>query len=124
MQFMEGVRFDGHELELLVDLSDGFSGSDIRETCLRLRRKQITSRKDPGLQDAFDGLSNLATGEGESGRFLAQVRKLEPKELALALRKRNPKVYSHAAIAALLGVSKATSYRWANKGGNANVRRS
>jgi SpoVK/Ycf46/Vps4 family AAA+-type ATPase len=123
VQFLEAIRFDARELEVLVDLSDGFSGSDIRETSLRLHRKRITTRKQPAIHDAFDGLTNLATGEGEAGRFLAQIRRLPPKELASALRKRNPKLYSHSAIAALLGVSKATSYRWAGNGGNTNVRR-
>ena len=63
------------DLQALVDLSEGFSGADINEVCLRLRRKQITEKTDATLNDAFEALRNLAIGEGESRRPLASAQR-------------------------------------------------
>jgi len=97
---------------LLVDLSEGFSGSDINEVCLRLRRRQMTKKQAPTLKDAFDVLQNLSSGEDEERRFVSVFRGKDERFIAAQLRERNPKLYSHAAIADLLAVSKATAYRW------------
>jgi hypothetical protein len=56
-------------------------------------------------------LQNLSLGDGEGRRFLAGFRGQASRSIAQALRKRNSRLYSHAAIAELLGVSKATAYR-------------
>ena len=63
-QFLTPLQFQEREIELLVDLSEGFSGSDIHEVCLRLQRRRIASQKDPELKDAFQVLQNMAIGEG------------------------------------------------------------
>lgn len=96
---------------MLVDLSEGFSGSDVREVCLRLHRRQATSQKPPTLRGAFQVLQNLAIGEGESRRFLTRLGGKDDQTIAIALRERNLKLYSHSALADLLGVSKATAHR-------------
>ena len=101
------------DLQALVDLSEGFSGADINEVCLRLRRKQITEKTDATLNDAFEALRNLAMGEGESRRPLVALRGLQPKQIAGALRARNERFYSAELLGRLLGVSKATAHRWA-----------
>jgi len=100
---------------MLVDLSDGFSGSDIQEVCLRLRRRRMITEKVPSLNEAFRVLQNIAIGEGEERRFVSSLHGKEEHAIATALRARNAKLYSHAATAELLGVSKATAYRWANE---------
>lgn len=115
-QLWEGVvgqlEFGPRDMELLVDLSEGFSGSDINEVGLRLRRRRLTKQQSPKLKDAFDVLQNLSGGEGEQRRFLSAVRGKDEHFIATQLRERNSKLYSHAAIAELLGVSKATAHRW------------
>jgi len=112
-QFVPKPGFSARELKLLVDLTDGFSGSDIREACLRLERRHQATGRASGPEQAFEILLNLAGGEGEARRFLSSIRKLPSSHLAAAaLRRRNPKLYSHAAVAALLGVSKPTIFRW------------
>lgn len=113
LQFSAPLEFSPREIELLVDLSEGFSGSDVRDVCLRLHRRRISAQKHPDLKDALQVLQNLAIGEGEERRFIAQLRGKDPSALATILRKRNARLYSHAALADLLGVSKATAYRWA-----------
>lgn len=105
------LRFTPRDRELLVDLSEGFSGSDIREVCLRLQRRQVASQRQPEMKDAFQVLQNLAIGEGEERRFLTQLRGKDEHEIATILRERNDKLYSHSALAELLGVSKATAHR-------------
>lgn len=107
------LEFSAKEMDLLVDLSEGFSGSDINEICLRLHRRRITKKVAPRLKDAFDILQNLSSGEGQERRFLSVLCGNDKHFIAAQLRERNPKLYSHAAIAELLGVSKATAHRWA-----------
>ncbi|MFC1916792.1 AAA family ATPase [Chloroflexota bacterium] len=115
-QFLEQNTFNDRGLNLLVDLSEGFSGSDIQEVGRRLKRRQITSNQKPILKNAFQVLQNIGIGEGEERRFISSFKGKEPETIAVALRKRNTKLYSHAALAHLFGVSKATTQRWAKKG--------
>jgi response regulator of citrate/malate metabolism len=102
-------------LDLLVDLSEGFTGSDIQEVCLRLHRRKVTLGEAPNLKQAFATLLNLAAGEGSDKRFLVELRGQDPRAVAQALRTRNPKRYSTAAVGQLLGVSKATAHRWIDR---------
>src|ERR1700722_20288533 len=44
-EFSGGLEFTDREIALLVDLSEGFSGSDIREVYVRLRRRQLTKQQ-------------------------------------------------------------------------------
>jgi hypothetical protein len=111
MQFISPLQFTPREIELLVDLSEGFSGSDIREVCLRLHRRRTTTQKQPELKDAFQVLQNMAIGEGEERRFVARLRGKDEQTVAIVLRERNAKLYSHSALADLMGVSKATAHR-------------
>lgn len=114
-QYLQSLPFDERDVELLVDLSDGFSGSDIEEVARRLKRRRITNEQAPELKDAFQILLNLSMGEGEERRFLSALRGRDEREVAQALRTRNEYLYSHAALARLLGVSKATAYRRTRK---------
>lgn len=109
--FMRPRELEKRDLELLVDLSEGFSGSDIREVSTRLRRRSAMTGAKPELSDAFLVLQNVGIGEGAERRFLSSLRGLGNDEVAKALRNRDQKLYSHAALAQLLGVSKATAYR-------------
>lgn len=111
--FIRSLQFTEREIELLVDLSEGFSGSDIHEVCARLHRRRITTRQDPGLKQAFQVLQNMNIGEGEDRRFLSRLRGKDKHGIAVMLRDRNAKLYSHSALADLFGVSKATAHRWA-----------
>jgi hypothetical protein len=110
--FSEGLELTGREIALLVDLSEGFSGSDIHEVCVRLRRRQVTKQQHPELKGAYQVLQNIGIGEGGDRRFLSLLRGKDVQDVAILLRDRNAKLYSHAALADLLGVSKATAHRW------------
>ena len=74
------------------------------------------SNSTPALKDAFQVLQNMGIGEGEDRRFLSLLRGKDEQAISALLRERNAKLYSHAALADLFGVSKATAHRWA-KGG-------
>jgi hypothetical protein len=54
----------------------------------------------------------MGIGEGEGRRFLSLLRGKDEHDIARILRDRNAKLYSHAALADLFGVSKATAHRW------------
>lgn len=111
-EFIPPLKVTAREVELLVDISEGFSGSDIQEVCVRLRRRNITTKHAPKLNDAFLILQNLAIGEGENRRFVAAFKGKNFPAIAAALHKRNARLYSFAALGNLLGISKATAYRW------------
>lgn len=115
-QFLQSLDFEERDITLLVDLSDGFSGSDIEDVAKRLKRRRLTTKQAPDLKDALQVLQNLGIGEGESRRFLSTLKDADEQQFAQALRARNPDLYSHAALARLLGVSKATAYRRTLKG--------
>ena len=119
--FIFPLKFSARELATLVDLSDGFSGSDIQEVCRRLRRRQITSRQMPRLKDAFAILRNIAIGDGEQRRFVSSLKGKDLRDIALALRERSSKLYSLSVLAALFGVSKTTAQRLALKGAGPNA---
>jgi ATPase family associated with various cellular activities (AAA) len=110
--FAKDIVFSDRDLDLLVDLSEGFTGSDIHEVCIRLRRRKLMGQDPAELKSAFQVLQNIGIGEGESRRFISQLRGKDEHELSADLRKRNVKLYSHAALGDLLGISKATSHRW------------
>ena len=89
-QFLPSVPKRKKDLFVLVDLSDGFSGADIREVCLRLERKQITEKSDATLAGAFTALHNIGIGEGEARRpTLSALREMSPRQVARALRERD-----------------------------------
>jgi ATP-dependent 26S proteasome regulatory subunit len=113
-EFLPGPPVRKKDVLVLVDLSEGFSGADINEVCLRLRRKQITDKADATLHDAFEALRNIAIGEGEERRApLSVLRGMTVQQMAAALRNRNDRLYSAEILGRLLGTSKATAYRWA-----------
>jgi MoxR-like ATPase len=112
-QFLRPLEFTPREMELLTDLSEGFTGSDIQEVCLRLQRRRTATKKNPSLKEALPIMQNMAMGEGEDRRFLARLRGKDEHAMAASLRERNAKLYSHSALADLFGVSKATAHRWA-----------
>lgn len=118
--FIAPLELPEREVELLTDLSEGFSGSDIYESCLRLRRRHITTREKPQLKDAFEIVQNLAIGNGEGRRFVSELAGKEIESAAHVLRERNSKLYSLAALADLFGLSKTTMHRFAMKGGGSD----
>ena len=109
--FLGSLEFEDRDVGLLVDLSEGFSGSDIEEVTKRLKRKRAASLENAELPDALRILQNLSIGEGEKRRFLSCLKGQDESQIAIALRERNPDLYSHAALARLFGVSKSTAYR-------------
>lgn len=114
-QYLGGFSFADRDIEILVDLSEGFSGSDIFEVSRRLKRRSITTKEEPGLNEAFQILQNLSMGEGEERRFVSVLRGKGANEISVSLHERNEKLYSSAAIAELLSVSKSTAYRMTQK---------
>lgn len=115
LQFLGPSDFGSRGLSLLVDLSEGFSGSDIEEVCRRLNRRHIVTGDKPELKEALHILENMSIGEGQDRRFLSALRDKDARATAKALQARSRKLYSHSAVASLLGVSKATACRWARE---------
>lgn len=116
VEFLPPLEFTAREIGLMADLSDGFSGSDIREVCLRLRRRQITTHKAQQLSDAFHVIQNMAVGDVERTRFVSHLKDKDLSATAHALRQRNIKLYSFSTLADLFGVSKAMVHRLTQKG--------
>lgn len=98
--FLNPLTFNERDVDLLVDLSEGCSGSDIHEVCRRLHRRRITTQHAPELKDAFQALQNIGIGEGETRRFISAFKNQDADTVAKGLRARNVKLYGHAALAA------------------------
>ena len=109
--FLPPLEFSDKELEMLADLSEGLSGADIRETCIRLRRKQIVHKTVQSFHEAFLVLKNISAGGGQHKNFLSEIANKDDDSVTKVLRERDSKLYSLASIAELLGVSKATVHR-------------
>lgn len=115
INFSQPIEFTKRELALLVDLSDGFSGSDIHDVCVRLNRYGRSFNKPPSFNKVFLTIQNMSIGETAKNRVASQTRGVEPEEVAYILRTRNPQLYSLSALAHILGVSKAKVHRWTLK---------
>lgn len=114
--FLAPLEFSERDLALLADLSEGFTGSDIRETAARLRRRQMASGAAPALKEAFPIVLNLAT-DAEGSRFASNLTGKDASAIVHVLRERDERLYSMAVLADLLGVSKATVHRLSKKEG-------
>ena len=113
--FMAPVPYPDRDLAVLADLSDGFSGSDIRETCARLKRRQLANGKALHLCDAFQVLQNLSISGSDDRCFASSLTNRDQTEVIRLLRERDHRLYSLAVIADLLGLSKATVHRFTKK---------
>lgn len=109
--FLGSAGFADKDVDLLVDLSEGLSGSDIEEVTRRLRRLGVVHGAAPTLRDAYQILLNIGIGEGGSRRLISGLRGIEPALVARTLRDRGERLYSMAALAELLGTSKSTVHR-------------
>ena len=114
--FLGGISAMAKDHAVLADLSEGFSGSDIREVALRMRRQEIASVRTDCLYDAFQALRQLTTGDPNSSNcFLLHVSDSSSREIARILRARNTRLYSYHILARLMGVSKATAFRYVGR---------
>jgi len=115
-EFLSNLDYTKKEILILSDLSEGFSGSDIHDVVKRLIRAKVLKNSHPPLSEAFHLMRNAALGQAPGTRFLSSISNATSQEIAVALRERNEAFYSHAVIASLLGVSKATAFRASRKG--------
>lgn len=115
--FLHPVELSNRDITVLADLSEGFSGSDIREASSRLKRRYFNDGKTLQLKDAFPVVVNMAMSGEENSRFAARLVNKDPATMVHALRERDPKMYSLAMLAELLGLSKATTHRLSKKEG-------
>ncbi len=116
LNFSRPIEFTRRELALLVDLSEGFSGSDIQDVCIRLNRYRLVSNKPLSFNKVFVTIQNMSIGESGKNQIASQTRGVELEEAAYILRNRNPRLYSLSALAHILGVSKSKAHRWILKG--------
>lgn len=115
--FIDPTQFPLRDLTVLSDLSEGFSGSDIREACARLKRRHFSTGKPLELKDAFPVLQNLAIGAEDGARFIARLANKDTADVVHALRERDQRLYSLGMLAELLGLSKATIHRLSKREG-------
>ena len=121
--FSASVALTPRDLEVLADLTEGFSGSDIREAGTRLRRRAWLHPERPvQLSEAFGVVQNLALTGQEATRFATTLSGLEPAALIQTLRARDPRRYGSATLADLLNLPKARVHRLSKQGDNTHER--
>ena len=117
--FSAPMEFSLRDLDVLANLSDGFSGSDIREACTRLKRRAFANKgKSLLISDAFPVVQNLALSGDQIPRFAATLNGKDASDVVRTLRERDQKLYSLSTLAELLGVSKATVHRLSKREGS------
>jgi ATPase family associated with various cellular activities (AAA) len=109
--FLSPVTFSPRALGALADLSEGLSGSDIHEASTRLKRRQIANGQALRLQDALPVLANLGLSGAGQGHLATVLASGDSTAIVQTLKQRDPKRYSLAMLAELLGLSKATAHR-------------
>lgn len=122
-EYLSPGNFTGKEIEILCDLSEGLTGSDIKAACVRLARRQLISGRIPDISDAFSILKNYSLGEDNKKRFLTEIDGCNMEGMVELLRKRNSKLYTFPMLEKLLGVSKATIHRRMSGGKNDGYRK-
>ena len=110
-EFSSPTKFQSRELKALSDLSEGYSGSDIHEVCIRLKRQHYVTGEPILLAQFFSVLQNLAGADERNAKFLLELNDADRSQIISSLRRRNRQLYSHVLLAALLGVSRATVQR-------------
>ncbi len=119
--FIEPIHFSQRDITVLADLSEGFSGSDIREVCARLKRRHFSTGNPVRLKDTFPVLQNMAIGAEDGVRFVARLADKDALTVVQALRDRDQGLYSLAVLGELLGLSKATVHRLSKREGAAHA---
>jgi hypothetical protein len=114
-EFLGADALSDHEFAAFTDLSDGLTGADIREACLRARRSSLVSGQALDAASLFETLLRVGSASPDK-TIVGQLATVAPHEIATTLKRRNSKVYSHSTIASLLGTSKATAFRWTRDG--------
>ena len=109
--FFAPIEFQTREIRAISDLSEGYSGSDIHEACVRLKRRHHATKEPLLLSHVFSILINLATSSADNIQFLTGLKDTERAYRTHMLRQRDQHLYSHALLASLFGVSKATIQR-------------
>lgn len=117
VDFLAPLSFGKRELSVLVDLSEGFSGSDIHESCTRLKRRQIALGRELTLHDTLTVLQNFGLSGAGNIRPAMILSGKDTATIVQGLHARDPKLYSLATLADLMGMSKATAYRLSKKTG-------
>lgn len=120
-EFLKQLNWDQADIEVLADLSEGYTGADIREVALRLQRYQVVHKQNATLHDAFTGLRILLHGNCATNCFLMSLRNLSDQIITQKLKERNKKIYSHTVLSTLFNVSRATSCRWIKQEASSNA---
>jgi Holliday junction resolvasome RuvABC ATP-dependent DNA helicase subunit len=98
------------EIDVLADLSEGYSCSAIKETSERLLQRWYTQQEARTMRAAVETLNR----HRRSGTYAPSVRLEalgEAKTAFEALHTRNGRLYTQEVVSALLGVSRATLTR-------------
>ena len=105
------LEWSDKHIAVLSDVSEGYSGSVIANTCNRLRQRVITQKIEPTLHAAWKHL--LAAGRPKI--LGAEVSADNATEVYNDLHQRNASLYTLGTIGELMGVPKTTMSRLLSK---------
>lgn len=108
---LQGLDYPVRDIDVLADLSEGLSGSDIYTAAQRLHRRRITTGTAGTIEHAFQALLTIGGTDRPGRPFIASLVGPSHGDIAASLRLRNQKLYSFAMLARLFGMSKATAFR-------------
>lgn len=107
-KFSNEITWTTKEIDVLSDLSEGFSSSDIKTTCNQVLRRWITQGEQWSLKTTVQTLLRLS--QNNCSKF--RISDLDnAKELHKKLQAHNPKLYTQQIVGELTGVSRSTLSR-------------
>lgn len=109
--FLGGNNWSEQELEVLADLSEGFSCSAIKETSERLMQRWITKGERQTLREAVETLFGKVPYQSRTEPILSVKELADPQALYTALRGHNQRLYTQEVVSEIAGISRATMAR-------------
>jgi hypothetical protein len=109
--YCKDIDFSENQLNVLSDLSEGYSIASIEATSNRLRQKIFLGSARPTLKDALLLLTRYPTISKPAINELHSHLVNEPTEIINLLNQRDSNIYTAAIIGEIIGRSKSTMYR-------------
>jgi SpoVK/Ycf46/Vps4 family AAA+-type ATPase len=110
--YCRGIEFTDNQMNVLADLSEGFSIASIEAASNRLRQKSFLNSTEPSIKDALLLLTSYPTISKPAIEGLQDFLTKEPTEIINLLNQRNSSIYTFPIIGEIVGRSKSTIYRF------------
>lgn len=107
-EFSKEIDWSPKEIDVLSDLSEGFSSSDIKTTCNQILRRWIAQDEQWSLRNTVHTLSRLSQSDHLTREIATSNNAIE---IYKRLHEHAPKLYTQQVVSELTGVPRSTLSR-------------